>query len=200
MAGALAAGRTDSLRAQRGVVLVTSLIILTIMTVIGLNAMRSVVLEERMAGNLKEQTRAFQAAEAGVQAALTAIERSAQPPQTNAWGTASLVDACTLMDPDTDSSCTLLEDILADWKGAEAPALGVPLSSFGDTGLKDLSADAQPRVVVESRYVGLGEEENFEVAVQRRGVHLYTVTALGTGPAGQSEVILQTTIPKVYDW
>jgi Tfp pilus assembly protein PilX len=153
-----------------------------------------------MAGNLKEQAGAFQAAEAGAQAALTAIEQSAQPPRPNTWGDGSIFDACKMTDADATAACTLLEDALADWNDSTVPDQGVTLSSFGGTALTDLAEAKQPRVIVESRYVGLGEEENFEVLVQRRGVHLYTATALGIGPSGQSEIILQTTIPKVYAW
>jgi len=187
-------------RTLNGAVLVTSLIILTIMTVIGINAMRSIVLEERMAGNLKEQAEAFQAAEAGIQAALTAVEQSAQPPRPDQWGAGSLFESCRMTDADTASACTLLEETLANWNGSTEPTMGATLSSFGGTSISSLADARQPRIVVESRYVGLGEEENFEVAVQRRGVHLYTVTALGTGEGGQSEIILQATIPKVYAW
>jgi Tfp pilus assembly protein PilX len=187
-------------RPSRGAVLVTSLIILTIMTIIGVNAMRAIVLEERMAGNLKEQAGAFQAAEAGVQAALTAIEQRDQPPRPDQWGAGSLFESCGMTDADDARACTLLEDTLADWTAVTEPTMGAALSSFGGTALTGVTDAKQPRVVVESRYVGLGEEENFEVAVQRRGVNLYTVTALGTGPGGQSEIILQATIPKVYDW
>ena len=49
---------------QQGAVLVVSLIMLLVMTLIGLSAMRSTVLEEKMAGNYRDSNIAFQAAEA----------------------------------------------------------------------------------------------------------------------------------------
>ena len=193
-------GQSRTTRPLSGAVLVTSLIILTIMTIIGVNAMRSIVLEERMAGNLKELAGSFQAAEAGAQAALTAVEKSAAPPRPDQWGTGSLFESCSIRDADDASACTVLIDSLTDWNGSAEPTMGVTLSSFGGGALTGLADAQQPRIIVESRYVGLGEEENFEVAVQRLGVHLYSVTALGTGPGGQAETVLQTTIPKVFSW
>ena len=49
---------------QRGAVLITSLILLLVMTLIGLSAMRSTTLEERMSGNARNSEIAFQASEA----------------------------------------------------------------------------------------------------------------------------------------
>jgi Tfp pilus assembly protein PilX len=41
---------------------------------------------------------------------------------------------------------------------------------------------------------------DFESAARDRGIHFYTVTALGVGQTGQSRTILQTTIAKVFGW
>jgi type IV pilus assembly protein PilX len=61
---------------QTGVVLVISLIILLLLTLIGLSAMQTTVLEERMAGNLRDKSLAFQTAES----ALRMAESSLKPP------------------------------------------------------------------------------------------------------------------------
>lgn len=53
-------------RKQQGVVLITGLIILVLLTILGLTASRAILLEERMAGNMKDQNVAFQAAEAAL--------------------------------------------------------------------------------------------------------------------------------------
>lgn len=53
-------------RRSRGVALVTSMVILLILTIIGIAAMRTSSLEERMAGNVQETTSAFEAAESGL--------------------------------------------------------------------------------------------------------------------------------------
>jgi type IV pilus assembly protein PilX len=54
---------------QQGIVLVTGLIILLVMTVIGVTAMQSTSLDERMAGNMRSRNVAFQAAEAALREA-----------------------------------------------------------------------------------------------------------------------------------
>lgn len=51
---------------QQGAVLVVSLIMLLIMTIIGVSAMRTTILEEKMAGNYRDSNIAFQAAEAAL--------------------------------------------------------------------------------------------------------------------------------------
>jgi type IV pilus assembly protein PilX len=50
-------------RHQQGAVLAISLIILLLMTIIGVSAMQSTTLQEKMAGNLRDSNLAFQAAE-----------------------------------------------------------------------------------------------------------------------------------------
>lgn len=66
--------RSEITRArQHGAALVMSLVILLILTILGISAMGTSSLEQKMAGNMQEQHRAFQAAEAGlVQAMNTA--------------------------------------------------------------------------------------------------------------------------------
>ncbi|MDF3864539.1 PilX N-terminal domain-containing pilus assembly protein [Pseudomonas denitrificans (nom. rej.)] len=62
--------------AERGAVLLVSLVMLLLLTLIGLAGMRMVQLEERMAGNLRDRQMALQAAEAALRAGETAaLER-----------------------------------------------------------------------------------------------------------------------------
>lgn len=51
---------------QAGAVLFVSLIMLLVLSVIGVTAMQATTLEEKMAGNLRDQTLAFQASEAAL--------------------------------------------------------------------------------------------------------------------------------------
>lgn len=51
---------------QKGAVLVVGLIILVVLTLLGVQAMRSNVSQERMASNMRERNVAFQAAEAAL--------------------------------------------------------------------------------------------------------------------------------------
>ena len=56
---------------QRGTALIMSLVILMILTILGITAMGTASLEEKMSGNTQEGTRAFEAAESGLNQALT---------------------------------------------------------------------------------------------------------------------------------
>ena len=53
-------------RRQTGSALVVSLILLLVLTMLGVQGMRSNVMQERMAGNMRERNLAFQAAEAAL--------------------------------------------------------------------------------------------------------------------------------------
>jgi type IV pilus assembly protein PilX len=56
---------------ERGLVLITALILLLVMTLLGLAAIQNTLLEERMAGNFRAQSVAFQSAEASLRAGET---------------------------------------------------------------------------------------------------------------------------------
>lgn len=55
---------------QRGIALVMALVMLMILTMLGLTAMSTSSLEEKMSGNIQESTRAFEAAESGISSAV----------------------------------------------------------------------------------------------------------------------------------
>lgn len=63
-------------RKQGGAVLVVSLVMLLLLTLLGLSAMRSATLSERMAGNLRDRMHALQAAEAALRAGEGAAEQA----------------------------------------------------------------------------------------------------------------------------
>lgn len=56
----------NSMRAQHGAALVFSLAILLVLTLLTVSALRTSTLEQTMAGNTQESTRAFEAAESGL--------------------------------------------------------------------------------------------------------------------------------------
>src|SRR3970040_2121955 len=57
-------------RYERGTALIMSLVILMILTILGITAMSTSSLEEKMSGNIQESTRAFEAAESGINSAI----------------------------------------------------------------------------------------------------------------------------------
>lgn len=56
-------------KSQQGVVLITGLVFLVILTLLGITALSTNTLEERMAANSQDINRAFQAAESGISVA-----------------------------------------------------------------------------------------------------------------------------------
>jgi type IV pilus assembly protein PilX len=60
-----------TMKKQRGIALVVSLIMLLLMTLLSVSSMKSTLLEEKMAGNYKSRNTAFQSAEAGLRAGET---------------------------------------------------------------------------------------------------------------------------------
>lgn len=93
MNGSLIAA-TQSRFGQQGMTMVVSLIFLLALTLIGVSAMRGVVVEEKMASNMEKLTTALQAAETGVVHAtrdLTLFNTSA--PSTGSTGVIGSGDA-----------------------------------------------------------------------------------------------------------
>ena len=65
----VAGARAAAQRTQSGVALIVALILLVVITVIGLAAIRTSTLQEKMAGNTFDRAQAFQVAEATLQLA-----------------------------------------------------------------------------------------------------------------------------------
>jgi type IV pilus assembly protein PilX len=76
----LTSQRVDAAKAQQGVALIVSLILLLVITIIGLAAIRLSSTEEKMAGNTVDRTQAFQVAEASLQFAASTILPPNNPP------------------------------------------------------------------------------------------------------------------------
>lgn len=60
------ASNTIACTRQSGAVLIVAMILLVVLTLLGVTAMNTTSLEEKMASNTQEQVRAFQAAETGL--------------------------------------------------------------------------------------------------------------------------------------
>lgn len=172
---------------QNGSVLIVSLLFLLVLTLIGLTAMQGTALEEKMAGNTRGGTLAFQAAEAALRDGET-------------W-----VMGIDLYDPPTPCStapCDLWEvnkpvdypqtEPMSWWQnnGREYSKTGVFTGSKADPKLA-----TDPRYLVE--YLGYDPGATIIDANERAhriGPHFYRVTAAGFGPQGTTERVLQSTV------
>ncbi len=99
------------LRQQQGVVLMVALVFLIIITMLGLTAMRTNIIEERLAGNSRDWALAFQAAEAALRDAEKDIQSG-----TRFVGETGFVPACT------NGLCTPQIDGTPIWQDLEAAA------------------------------------------------------------------------------
>jgi type IV pilus assembly protein PilX len=204
---------------QAGAVLIVGLVILLVVTMIGISGQNSTVLQERLAGNMRQNNIALQAAEAGLQVGLTYIEQQDLPITANDSGTNYVWTSCSVADTKTlneDASsnhpCKRLDTVLESWRtppselaegeeyqGVEyavlvqaldnAPAAGADVSIPGVV--------AQPRIYIEARRDLSTSGRNTQA--ESRGIgptYYYTVTSVGFGGNEQARAVLQSTIAK----
>lgn len=157
-----------------GSALIVSLLILVVMTLIGVTAMSTSGLEERMAGNARDEQVAFQSAEIALRGGEAFISGIASTAGFD--GTNGLYPAGSSLDISPSSSI---------WTGSNSVVYSGPLGA----------EKSPPRYVIEV----LGAEGNGDVNMGGYGVSsgvgaptAFRVTARGTGISDTSTVILQT--------
>lgn len=182
--------RTDRKR-QQGAVMITALMILLIMTIFGISTMDTNILEERMAGNMRDRNTAFQAAESALRAAEVWIASQtdlhsmtlrvvSDPNDSNPlWDFAS-------PDPDSSTSKPWWEEADQTWWDSKGVLL---------TGGSQLPGVAvQPAYIIEKLPPG---SESLEAAQSLDTSDIYLqVTARGVGGTASTVVVLQS----VYKW
>lgn len=158
---------------QRGVVLVTGLIFLVILTLLGTTALQGTVLEERMAGNLRDETLALQAAEAALRSGEIFLEQVTLPVFSGSDG---LYHHATAVAPDPR--------LWSDWEALGRKA--------------DVSMDgvaSQPRYIIE-QLPSVPQQGN-QGSAQQTGTNpddeMFRIIARGIGGTANAVVILQTT-------
>lgn len=177
-------------RQQAGIVLVTALIILVVLTMLMMTTMRTGVMEERMAGNLRDWNNAFQAAEAAMRDAEREIYTASRI--VGQTGFATGCSTTGLCYPNTSGEPVWVElGSLNDagWLTGTGSSKSVQYGTY--SGAAPLSGVAQqPRYIIEvlivpsagSLRTGFGAgQQNF----------LYRVTAVGFGGNVKSRVVLQ---------
>ncbi len=161
---------------QYGSVLIVSLLMLLVLTLIGITAMSTSTLEEKMAGNSRDQNLAFQAAEAALRDAEAYVESIAAVAAFN--GAGGLYNVTTALAPNIYSDAT--------WTG------GAPIAYRGSA---IPGVNTQPRYIVE--FVSTTGNTNPELESCygcSSGAGVITnvrITARGTGGSDAATVILQ---------
>lgn len=155
-------------RRQQGVVLVVALVLLAIMALVGLNAMRSVSLEERMAGHTYDRSVSFQAAEAALREAEAFVATNRPEP------TACNAGVCPA--PAASDTPRWLDNTFTGWRSA--------------TTLNNAGVSITPQYLVE--YLGNTFECEPGSAATTSDCKRYRITARSNAGADRSVVIVQS--------
>lgn len=194
-------------RGQRGAALIVGLIMLLLLTLIGVAGMRDTLLQEKMAGNMRDRELAFQAAESALRAAELVLAGTAEPAFNNTAGMYDLNSAAgkDAMKREKDGAPGVPVTEQAFWQQASrwtsAKSVEYPKA------LEDVVAP--PRYVIErlgnalsadkSSYTG-GADPNVVTDITA-GVEVpevvtypdYRITARGQGATEDTIVVLQST-------
>jgi len=175
---------------QQGAILVFCLVFLAVLTTLGVTGMESTILEERMSGNMRDYSVAFQAAESALKNAEAWLDVQVNLPITSTDGS-TIVWQEDAMDPDATDGVYWWEhaNINPAWWTANAEVIA---------GIADVAT--QPRYIIEAYHtadsgqsIGIG---GGETTVPRE---FHRITAQAVGAATTTTVSLQSTFVKPYD-
>lgn len=179
---------------QQGVVLITTLVLLLVMTLLGVTAMNTTTIQEKMAGNNLDRERAFQAAEAALRDAEQLLE---DPPASIDPLSGAVSDDCT------DGLCTKREDNAGfDFDAAEGDAgwyderwLDATLDVWDTANKHREYASTISGVSTTPKYIieFLSTVDCPGSITGANDCEIYRVTALATGGTTNSRVMLQST-------
>lgn len=172
---------------QKGAVLVISLIMLLLLTLIGASSMQTSSLEEKMAGNIRDEDLAFQAAETALRLAeaVVATNHLAFSVATNGTGSNGLYTTigATLSDP------------LGFWKTVDWSSSTAVATYSGGT-LNNISS--APLYIIEELPTSGGNSTNSGGSLEAgtagssQTISWYRITARGTGGSNNAVVIVQS--------
>ncbi|WP_018144619.1 MULTISPECIES: PilX N-terminal domain-containing pilus assembly protein [unclassified Thioalkalivibrio] len=152
---------------QRGSALIVALVMLLLMTLIGVTAMQTTILQERMAGNTRDRQMAFEAAEAAL--------REGESFLSNPSSTAGFLDPAEPGDPPVWDT--------VDWLGSSATSV-----TFSQTGTELVR---NPAYIIEE--LGIASDElNLAADEPAPETRMYRITATGWGGSEGAIVRLQT--------
>jgi Tfp pilus assembly protein PilX len=193
---------------QAGMALIASLILLLSLTLLALAAMQNTSLEERMAGNLRAEGIAFQAAEAALRSGEAWLDRQAALPAAVDTGTGDAVPDLWLAGDDKAGAGPYSlfgknsgkTPWWAYWsqqnwldRGDTFPTgLGGDLVFVDSTSEKLAGQDQLPRFVIEEdgyqrQTLVVGQQQDAGAQLNR-----FRITARGVDAGGRGEVLLQT--------
>ena len=198
-------------RREGGAILIVTLMFLVILTLLGVTAMTSATMEERMAGNTRDMAVALQAAESALRDARRDISNI---PVTGA-GRGIPIAVADFGDKDgTPASCNTgdlrglclpankpngepydreIGSIMPSFPAAHSLA-GVPSLKYGEiSGADDIGGEGKPVPATEPRYVIEGYCLRQDGESLQRFCNFYRITARGYGRNPSTQITLQET-------
>lgn len=161
---------------ERGSVLIVSLIFLLLLTIIGVGAMQSATLQERMAGSTKDSNTAFQAAEAALRSAEEYLSGATIGPFN---GSAGLYVQCTGGKTGTECTIPVWSDRSSKgWVKRSGTLAGV---------------SAQPEYIIQQMTTADPSQDEVvgDTVNLGSGLPFYRVIARGYGTSDNTMVVLQ---------
>lgn len=164
-------------RRQHGLVLLVGLLLLLVMTLTGLAAARSSLIELQIAGNISDSQVAFQAAEGALREAERLLQAPVLPPFVGRDG----------LYPEPDPAQP------ARWRGFDwrDPNASRPYTGLAAAPAELKSVTARYFIERLPRVTAPGQSLAAETALEEQG--FFRITARATGLGGRATVILQTT-------
>ena len=159
---------------EGGSVLIVSILILIVLSLLGLTAVRTTTLEEKMAGNLRDENLAFQSAESALRAAEVFTESVVS---TNAFNDTGGLYSKATADPDYLAAAT--------WSASRSAAYSGTIAGVA----------TQPRYII--KYVGADTSNRGALNIggygnqQAGSLNSFRITARGTGGRDTTQVTLQ---------
>lgn len=171
-------------RSQRGVALVVGLVFLIILTLLGIGAMNTAALEEKMAFNSKDRNLAFQAAESALRVGENWIGTALGAPT-------SFPDTANGMYLPSTTGIPLSDSVA--WTGSSNLVVypNVPALSVSGGLIK---IGTQPKYIIE--YLGEIQPPGGSLTITNTTsskLHYYRITARGTGGVNASATMVQST-------
>lgn len=169
-------GRASKVNSQKGAALAVSLIMLTVLTILTLSTMNATLLDEKMAGNMKDLNLAFQSAETALMEGEDYVSQS------------NYIDADTTSGVyDASKSATEFWKTV-NWSDANS-VRGYSASLIGVGAAPKYIIEKLPESVSDtsSQVLGFGQLQTNEY---------YRVTAKGTGATNTANVFVQSVFKK----
>lgn len=181
------------MKTQQGAALIVSLVILVVMTIIGLAAIRTSSMEEKMTANTRDQQIATQATEIAIRAAEAWIASQPIEPDVTDNGSSNVWTKDIMLSNTALADSWWQQRDAAWWNanGVQSP------SNITFTTNEAVVNVNRPRYVIEyQQYVG--DDLLVGTGSTTSGRSYYRVTARGTGGSEQARVLLQSTTAKRY--